>query len=51
MFWCDNIGAVYLTANHVFHGRTKHVEVDFYFVRERVAEKILDVRIISLKIS
>jgi hypothetical protein len=47
VLWCDNIGAIYLTANPVFHGRTKHVEVDFYFVRERVIEKALDVRIIS----
>jgi hypothetical protein len=47
--WCDNIGATYLTSNPVFHGRTKHMEVDFHFVREQVARKAMEVRIISSK--
>jgi hypothetical protein len=37
--WCDNLGATYLSANPVFHARTKHIEVDYHFVRERVPRK------------
>ncbi|XP_066323353.1 uncharacterized mitochondrial protein AtMg00810-like [Miscanthus floridulus] len=34
--YCDNISAVYMSANPVHHKRTKHIELDIHFVRERV---------------
>jgi histone deacetylase 1/2 len=35
--YCDNVSAVYLSANPVHHRRTKHIELDIHFVREKVA--------------
>jgi hypothetical protein len=37
LVYCDNISAVYLSNNPVQHQRTKHVEIDLHFVREKVA--------------
>jgi hypothetical protein len=34
--YCDNISVVYLSTNHVQHQRTKHVEIDLHFIREKV---------------
>lgn len=41
--WCDNMGAKCLYANPIFHARTKHIEMDYHFVRERVLEKPLEI--------
>jgi hypothetical protein len=37
LVYCDNISAVYRSNNLVQHQRTKHVEIDLHFVREKVA--------------
>ena len=34
--FCDNVSAVYMSANPVHHKRTKHIELDIHFARERV---------------
>ncbi|KAG9444818.1 hypothetical protein H6P81_016158 [Aristolochia fimbriata] len=47
VIWCDNLSATYIAANLVFHGRVKHVELDYHFIRERVTSGLLQVKYIS----
>lgn len=46
--WCDNIGATYLSVNPVFH-RTKHLEVDYHFVRDKVQKQEVRVQFLCSK--
>ena len=47
LLWCDNISVLAIASNPVFHARTKHIEVDYHFVREKVLWKDLMVKFIS----
>ncbi|XP_026377700.1 uncharacterized protein LOC113271997 [Papaver somniferum] len=44
--YCDNISAIYMTGDPVQHQRTKHVEIDIHFVRERV--RIGDIHVLHI---
>ncbi|XP_061338842.1 uncharacterized mitochondrial protein AtMg00810-like [Gastrolobium bilobum] len=39
--YCDNLSAVLLTANPIFHSHTKHFELDLHFVCEKVMAKTI----------
>ncbi|KAL6311622.1 hypothetical protein AAG906_027411 [Vitis piasezkii] len=45
--WCDNVGAIYVCSNPVFHARTKHIELDYHFIREQVQQCNIQVHFIS----
>jgi len=49
LVYCDNISIVYMSSNPVQHQRTKHVEIDLHFVRDRVATG--DVRVLHVPTS
>ncbi|KAL6969538.1 hypothetical protein U1Q18_052754 [Sarracenia purpurea var. burkii] len=40
----DNVSVISLTSNPVFHACSKHIEIDYYFVREKVASKCIRVQ-------
>ena len=39
--YCDNKAAINISLNPVQHDRTKHVEVDRHFIKEKVEKRII----------
>lgn len=44
IIWCDNMSALASAANPVYHARTKHVEIDYHFIRENVPSKQIQIQ-------
>lgn len=49
LVYCNNVSVVYLSTNPVQHQRTKHIEIDIHFVREKV--KLGAVRVLHIPAS
>ena len=45
--YCDNQLAIRLVENPVFHARTKHVEVHYHFIREKVLQE--EIKMMQIK--
>ena len=40
--YCDNMSSIQLANNPVFHARTKHIEVHYHYVHEKVLAGDID---------
>lgn len=41
--FCDNQGCTQLARNHVFHAKTKHIEVHHHYIRDMLSRGEIDV--------
>jgi hypothetical protein len=45
--WCDNKSAINIANNPVQHDRTKHVEIDRFFIKEKLDAGIIKIEYVS----
>jgi hypothetical protein len=40
--WCDSKSAISIANNYVQHDRTKHVEIDKFFIKKKLESELLE---------
>jgi hypothetical protein len=45
--WCDNQSAINIANNPIQHDRTKHVEIDHFFIKEKLDDGALKLNYVN----
>lgn len=46
--YCDNQATIFIANNPAFYERTKHIEVDYHFIKEAIENKTISMPYLKL---
>ncbi len=46
---CDNTSAISVSKNPILHSKTKNIPIKYHFMREKVANRVVQLNLISSK--
>ena len=49
-FYCDNISAIHMEINIIFHERTKPIGINYHFIRDKIVRNFVTTKHVSKKL-